>query len=260
MKRIYVLGIVIVCAFAMFSGIVAATGDYLETPEVITSYKINEGETEVFSEEIKQPLFFNFGIDLNSMRLNAEPIRITNDGEVSLDIYANTCKSIGLSTPKVVKMDKFTDWGVLTSKETLSNISFGLNLNLIADTTVNGSVSATLSSSKPDTLFWFADETEQVPVLLYTLAPGETIELNLDGKFGSAWTEMRNLNYKMDLLIKQNANHSVSIVANKYAKEIYSAKLSQLKQLAHEAMQNIVEEVTLPLEEIPVASGSIPQE
>lgn len=121
-----------------------------------------------------------FTVDTTTGDISGAPVKLVNTGETELIVYAEKCKSMNSTSPKIVTPSTFSDWTSLDETETLSYMALGF--------TLNGS-----------STYWFSDESSQQPEEVYRLQPGESITLEVTGKSGTKWPSNCTIEYDCTL-------------------------------------------------------------
>ena len=121
-----------------------------------------------------------FTVDTTAGDVSGAPVKLVNTGETELIVYAEKCKSMNSTSPKIVTPNIFLDWTSLDETETLSYMALGF--------TLNGS-----------STYWFSDENSQQPEEVYRLQPGESITLEVTGKSGTKWPSNCTIEYDCTL-------------------------------------------------------------
>lgn len=165
------------------------TGSATRLEQVVTQVPITitEGKAifdgDAFSIDQEANIDFPGSFTINPMmgKLRGTEVPFTNTGETEITLVGGICKATDSSSPKVVNPRTFSDWAELTIDETTSNIALGF---MVKDQYGNELVS-----------YWFDDEQDQTMDEIYTVAPGESITIEVIGKHGMSWPNNCKLYY-----------------------------------------------------------------
>ena len=153
-----------------------------QVPITITDGEVRfNGESFTINQEATIDFPGNFTINPMMGKLRGTEVPFTNTGETEITLVGGICKATDSSSPKVVSQGTFSDWAELTIDETTSNIALGF---MVRDQYGNELVS-----------YWFDDEQDQTMDEIYTVAPGESVTIEVIGKHGMSWPSNCKLYY-----------------------------------------------------------------
>lgn len=203
----------------------------------VSYYRIGDEKVDLGQGHQIQELRTDFKIDPSTGEVTSQKVRIDNVGLTDILIYTNSFKHLALRSPRVVSVDKFEDWNKLTQLETISNIAVGLNWEFMSVDDELTEQHTKLKNEEAD--YWFAAEKEQDSELLARVAPGESIIISLNSRFGKFWDEKATLQYHASLLIERDEDQYESELES-IARSLYFKEdlIERIKESENSAKRN----------------------